>query len=152
MSTAPSSTVDLSYRTAASSWNKLFDRYYRKVELYSMRWGAIDLGKMIVSAAQFAGPLGPIRLSKFFFSLGTTDFDQLLATAVLRDDKKMSLVTAGSLRPTLNIYGCSGILLASIPVIDRFPTDGAASPDVQVIFFSGSPAVSSRWAGVTTKP
>eukprot|EP00291_Cryptomonas_curvata_P029101 CAMPEP_0172210498 /NCGR_PEP_ID=MMETSP1050-20130122/35788_1 /TAXON_ID=233186 /ORGANISM="Cryptomonas curvata, Strain CCAP979/52" /LENGTH=250 /DNA_ID=CAMNT_0012890661 /DNA_START=3 /DNA_END=751 /DNA_ORIENTATION=+ len=92
MSIAPSSSVDLSYRTAASSWNKLFDRYYRKVELYSMRWGAIDLGKMIVSAAQFAGPI-----------------------AVLRDDKKMSLVTAGSLRPALNIYGCSGILLASVP-------------------------------------
>ena len=111
------SCVDWSYRAGASSWNKLFDRYYRKTELYSMRWGSVDLSKMIVAAAQYAGPLGSYL--RRFPCIKISDLS-CRAAAVIRDEKKMSLVTAGSLRPTLNIYGCSGILLASIPVIISF--------------------------------
>ena len=56
---AVSNLVDWSQRGGASTWNKLFDRYYRKVEIYSLQWGPdIDLSKMIVAAAQYAGPIG----------------------------------------------------------------------------------------------
>ena len=82
-----------------------------------MRWGSVDLSKMIVAAAQYAGPLGSYL--RRFPCIKISDLS-CRAAAVIRDEKKMSLVTAGSLRPTLNIYGCSGILLASIPVIISF--------------------------------
>ena len=58
MSEPVAECADWSLRGGASSWNKLFDRYYRKFELFPMQWGSLDLSNMIVSAAQYAGPLG----------------------------------------------------------------------------------------------
>uniref|UniRef100_A0A7S4PFI6 Vacuolar protein sorting-associated protein 16 homolog n=1 Tax=Guillardia theta TaxID=55529 RepID=A0A7S4PFI6_GUITH len=84
--------MDWAHLAGAGGWNKLFDRYYRKQEIYEMSWSDVDLSKMIVAGSPFAGPF-----------------------AMLRDDKKISLISAGSLRPTLNIYSSSGSLLASIP-------------------------------------
>ena len=58
MSTISQSFSDWSQKGGASSWNKLFDRYYRKLELYSMQWEEQDLGKIVIAASPFAGPIG----------------------------------------------------------------------------------------------
>eukprot|EP00282_Hemiselmis_andersenii_P020190 CAMPEP_0172028836 /NCGR_PEP_ID=MMETSP1041-20130122/17795_1 /TAXON_ID=464988 /ORGANISM="Hemiselmis andersenii, Strain CCMP439" /LENGTH=111 /DNA_ID=CAMNT_0012684929 /DNA_START=136 /DNA_END=471 /DNA_ORIENTATION=+ len=58
----PAPTADWSLTAGSSTWNKLFDRYYRKKELYAMEWGDdIDLSKMLVSGSRFAGPIAMIR-------------------------------------------------------------------------------------------
>jgi hypothetical protein len=84
--------MDWAEITGASSWNKLYDRYYRKQEMYKLQWGELDLAKMKVSGAPFSGPL-----------------------ALLRDTSKISMVSASSLRNNLNIYTSAGGLLSSIP-------------------------------------
>ena len=84
--------MDWAEMTGASSWNKLYDRYYRKVEMYKMEWDEVDLAKMKVSGAPFSGPL-----------------------AMLRDASKISMVSASTVRNTLNIYSSAGGLLAAIP-------------------------------------
>ena len=36
--------MDWAEATGANSWNKLYDRYYRKQEIYNMQWGEdVDL-------------------------------------------------------------------------------------------------------------
>ena len=71
--------------TGASSWNKLYDRYYRKLEMYKMQWEEVDLAKMKVCGAPFSGPV-----------------------ALLRDSSKISMVSASTVRNTLNIYSSAG--------------------------------------------
>jgi hypothetical protein len=85
--------MDWAEATGANSWNKLYDRYYRKQEIYNMQWGEdVDLSKMKVSGAPFSGPL-----------------------ALLRDTSKISIVSASTVRNSLNIYSSAGGLLAEIP-------------------------------------
>ena len=58
-----------------------------------MQWGEdVDLSKMKVSGAPFSGPL-----------------------ALLRDTSKISIVSASTVRNSLNIYSSAGGLLAEIP-------------------------------------
>lgn len=86
--------MDWAEITGASSWNKLYDRYYRKQEMYQMQWtdSDVDLSKMKVSGAAFSGPL-----------------------ALIRDSSKISMVSASTVRNSLNIYSSAGGLLAAIP-------------------------------------
>ena len=85
--------MDWAEATGAHSWSKLYDRYYRKQQMYRLAWGdEIDLAKMKVAGAPFAGPV-----------------------ALLRDSSKISMVTASTLRNSLNIYSAAGVLLAEIP-------------------------------------
>lgn len=51
-------SLDWTDAAGASTWNKLFDRYYRRSEIYSMQWENVDLAKMIVAGSKFSGPLG----------------------------------------------------------------------------------------------
>ena len=68
--------MDWAEATGAHSWSKLYDRYYRKQQMYRLAWGdEIDLAKMKVAGAPFAGPV-----------------------ALLRDSSKISMVTASTLR------------------------------------------------------
>lgn len=39
-------------------WKKLQDRFYRKVELYKMRWGDVSMLRSTVVAASCGGALG----------------------------------------------------------------------------------------------
>mmetsp|Transcript_38830 Transcript_38830/g.91850 ORF Transcript_38830/g.91850 Transcript_38830/m.91850 type:complete len:845 (+) Transcript_38830:58-2592(+) len=84
--------IDWSGLAGSSGWNKLFDRYYRKREIYEMAWGEVDLSKMVVAGSGFSGPI-----------------------ALLHDQQKVTQVTSGSMRPTLNFYTASGNSLASVP-------------------------------------
>jgi len=83
--------IDWSALAGSSSWNKLFDRYYRKREIYEMAWERVDLSKMVVASSRFSGPI-----------------------AMMHDTQRVSQITTGSLRPTLDIYTASGNLLASV--------------------------------------
>lgn len=84
--------LDWSDAAGASTWNKLFDRYYRRSEIYTMQWENVDLAKMVVAGSNFSGPI-----------------------ALVRDDRKITVIGKGDLRPTLNIYTSAGAQLASIP-------------------------------------
>jgi hypothetical protein len=86
--------MDFAEITGASSWNRLYDRHYRKQEVYEMQWAAhdVDLSKMKVSGAPFSGPL-----------------------ALIRDSSKISMVSASTVRNNLNIFSSAGGLLATIP-------------------------------------
>ena len=50
--------------TNFGSWDKLGSRYYRKFEVYCMKWGSsIDISSSTVVAAPHGGPLGLFLLS-----------------------------------------------------------------------------------------
>ncbi|RKO86786.1 hypothetical protein BDK51DRAFT_29471, partial [Blyttiomyces helicus] len=41
-----------------SGWTMLHDRFYRKLEFYTLVWNEIDLAKFIVAVAPYGGPIG----------------------------------------------------------------------------------------------
>eukprot|EP00899_Mesostigma_viride_P000918 jgi/Mesvir1/10827/Mv07754-RA.2 len=93
----------------AAEWSELYNRFYRKVELYLMSWKGIDLSMHKIACAPFGGPI-----------------------AMIRDDKKLVLLgTVGVTHPALCIYGSSGKLLASVPWLrGRLVTLGWVNGDV----------------------
>ncbi|CAN6453034.1 unnamed protein product [Victoria cruziana] len=76
--------------SVAAEWQLLYNRYYRKPELYSMCWQKMDLGRHRVACARFGGPI-----------------------AAIRDDSKIVQLFAESARRKLLIFNSAGILLAS---------------------------------------
>lgn len=81
----------------AAEWQLLYNRYYRKPEIYSLQWGrmTIDLRRHRVACAPFGGPI-----------------------AAIRDDSKIVQLYAESARRKLQIFTSSGVLLSSV-VWDR---------------------------------
>lgn len=75
--------------SVAAEWQLLHNRYYRKPELYPMRWKHIDLGRNKVACAPFGGPI-----------------------AIIRDDSKIVQLYAESALRKLRIFNCAGIQLA----------------------------------------
>ncbi|KAK2984932.1 hypothetical protein RJ640_017740 [Escallonia rubra] len=47
--------------SVAAEWQQLYDRYYRKPELYQLRWNHVDLSRNKVACAPFGGPIAAIR-------------------------------------------------------------------------------------------
>lgn len=39
-------------------WKKLYDKFYRKREIYTLEWQNVDLAKFKVVGAPFGGPVG----------------------------------------------------------------------------------------------
>ncbi|PKA47623.1 hypothetical protein AXF42_Ash014819 [Apostasia shenzhenica] len=76
--------------SVAAEWQLLYNRYYRKPEIYSMQWGRMDLTRHRVACAPFGGPI-----------------------AVIRDDSKIVQLYAESARRKLHIFNSAGVLLAS---------------------------------------
>ncbi|KAH7651892.1 Vacuolar protein sorting-associated protein 16 [Dioscorea alata] len=76
--------------SVAAEWELLYNRYYRKPEIYSMRWGRMDLSRHRVACAPFGGPV-----------------------AAIRDDSKIVQLLAESARRKLLIFSSSGQPLAS---------------------------------------
>ncbi|XP_008811095.2 protein VACUOLELESS1 [Phoenix dactylifera] len=74
----------------AAEWQLLHDRYYRKLEIYSMQWGRMDLARHRVACAPFGGPI-----------------------AAIRDDSKIVQLYAESARRKLHIFNSAGVHLAS---------------------------------------
>ncbi|CAM0139156.1 Vacuolar protein sorting-associated protein 16 [Umbelopsis sp. WA50703] len=75
-----------------SGWIQLQDRFYRKVEVYSLLWKQIELSKFIIAGAQYGGPI-----------------------AMIRDDKKVLLLqNQQPIKPIIYIYTSAGKLLQQI--------------------------------------
>lgn len=75
--------------SVAAEWQLLYDRYYRKPEIYQMRWKHVDLSRNKVACASFGGPI-----------------------AVIRDDSKIVQLYAESALRKLRIFNSAGILLS----------------------------------------
>ncbi|KAJ6953935.1 protein VACUOLELESS1-like [Populus alba x Populus x berolinensis] len=75
--------------SVAAEWQLLEDRYYRKPELYPMRWKHIDLSRNKVACAPFGGPI-----------------------ALIRDDSKIVQLYAESALRKLRIFNSAGVLLS----------------------------------------
>eukprot|EP00258_Populus_trichocarpa_P004599 XP_002306748.2 protein VACUOLELESS1 [Populus trichocarpa] len=75
--------------SVAAEWQLLINRYYRKPELYPMRWKHIDLSRNKVACAPFGGPI-----------------------AIIRDDSKIVQLYAESALRKLRIFNSAGILLS----------------------------------------
>lgn len=76
--------------SVAAEWEALYNRYYRKQEIYCMTWQKMDLTRHKVACARFGGPI-----------------------AVIRDDSKIVQLYAESARRKLQIFNSAGVLLAS---------------------------------------
>jgi hypothetical protein len=75
--------------SVAAEWQLLYDRYYRKPEIYQMKWKHVDLSRNKVACASFGGPI-----------------------AVIRDDSKIVQLYAESALRKLRIFNSAGILLS----------------------------------------
>ncbi|XP_075506458.1 protein VACUOLELESS1 [Primulina tabacum] len=73
----------------AAEWQVLYNRYYRKPELYQMQWRHVDLTRNKIACAPFGGPI-----------------------AAIRDDTKIVQLYAESALRKLRIYTSSGILIS----------------------------------------
>ncbi|KZV16281.1 vacuolar protein sorting-associated protein 16 [Dorcoceras hygrometricum] len=73
----------------AAEWQLLYNRYYRKPELYQMQWKNVDLTRNKIACAPFGGPI-----------------------AAIRDDTKIVQLYAESAQRKLRIYTSSGILIS----------------------------------------
>eukprot|EP00898_Chlorokybus_atmophyticus_P007460 jgi/Chlat1/7715/Chrsp66S07190 len=74
----------------AAEWEELYNRFYRKQEVYEMAWPDVDLSLHIVACARAGGPI-----------------------AIIRDDSKLVLLGAGSIRPEVRVFTASGKQLCS---------------------------------------
>ncbi|KAK4369093.1 hypothetical protein RND71_012885 [Anisodus tanguticus] len=72
--------------TVAAEWQLLYNRYYRKPELYQMQWKHVDLTRNKVACAPFGGPI-----------------------AVIRDDAKIVQLYAESALRKLRIFNSAGL-------------------------------------------
>ncbi|GMN54967.1 hypothetical protein TIFTF001_024090 [Ficus carica] len=75
--------------SVAAEWQLLYNRYYRKPELYRMGWRYVDLSRNRVACAPFGGPI-----------------------AVIRDDSKIVQLHSESALRKLRIFNSAGVLLS----------------------------------------
>ncbi|XP_042479064.1 protein VACUOLELESS1 [Macadamia integrifolia] len=75
--------------SVAAEWQLLYNRYYRKPEIYTMQWKHMDLNRNKVACAPFGGPI-----------------------AVIRDDSKIVQLYAESALRKLRIFNCAGVQLS----------------------------------------
>ncbi|KAF3445002.1 hypothetical protein FNV43_RR14695 [Rhamnella rubrinervis] len=75
--------------SVAAEWQLLYNRYYRKPELYRMTWKHIDLSRNKVACAPYGGPI-----------------------AIIRDDSKIVQLHSESALRKLRIFNCAGVPLS----------------------------------------
>ncbi|KAF4373221.1 hypothetical protein F8388_010477 [Cannabis sativa] len=75
--------------SVAAEWQLLYNRYYRKPELYRMAWKHMDLTRNKVACAPFGGPI-----------------------AVIRDDSKIVQLHSESALRKLRIFNSAGVQLS----------------------------------------
>ncbi|XP_052210322.1 protein VACUOLELESS1 [Diospyros lotus] len=75
--------------SVAAEWQLLYNRYYRKPEIYSMQWKHVDLSRNKVACAPFGGPI-----------------------AAIRDDSKIVQLYAESALRKLRIFNSAGVQIA----------------------------------------
>ncbi|KAI9347012.1 Vps16, N-terminal region-domain-containing protein [Obelidium mucronatum] len=77
---------------ATLDWSLLHNRFYRKIELYSLLWRDVDLAKHLVAAAPLGGPVALIR----------------------NDSRSLALNAVVGAKQNLFIYTCAGKLINQI--------------------------------------
>lgn len=77
--------------SVAAEWQILYDRFYRKPEVYQMQWKHVDLSRNKVACAPFGGPI-----------------------AVIRDDSKIVQLYAESALRKLRVFNSAGLQLSEI--------------------------------------
>ncbi|THG13023.1 hypothetical protein TEA_005135 [Camellia sinensis var. sinensis] len=75
--------------SVAAEWQLLYNRYYRKPEIYPMQWKHVDLSRNKVACASFGGPI-----------------------AVIRDDSKIVQLYAESALRKLRIFNSAGVQIS----------------------------------------
>ncbi|CAN8284876.1 unnamed protein product [Cochlearia groenlandica] len=75
--------------SVAAEWQLLYNRYYRKPEIYQMRWKHVDLSRNKVACGSYGGPI-----------------------AVIRDDSKIVQLYAESALRKLRIFNSAGLLIS----------------------------------------
>ncbi|CAH9107500.1 unnamed protein product [Cuscuta europaea] len=75
--------------SVAAEWQLLYNRYYRKPEIYQMQWKNVDLTRNKVACSPFGGPI-----------------------AVIRDDAKIVQLYAESALRKLRIFNSAGVLIS----------------------------------------
>ncbi|XP_057461359.1 protein VACUOLELESS1 [Actinidia eriantha] len=75
--------------SVAAEWQLLYNRYYRKPEIYSMAWKNVDLSRNKVACASMGGPI-----------------------AVIRDDSKIVQLYAESALRKLRIFNSAGVQIS----------------------------------------
>ncbi|GAA0157485.1 membrane traffic protein [Lithospermum erythrorhizon] len=73
----------------AAEWQMLYNRYYRKAEVYVMHWKQIELSRNKVACGPLGGPI-----------------------AMIRDDTKIVQLYSESAVRKLRVYSCSGQLIS----------------------------------------
>jgi len=79
---------------STADWHPLFDRFYRKCELYDMQWTGVNINTSKVAGAPFGGPIAIVRDQHAAGSSSAADVD-----------------SAG--RPRIRLFTSAGMLLAS---------------------------------------
>ncbi|KAK9907253.1 hypothetical protein WJX75_000093 [Coccomyxa subellipsoidea] len=74
----------------AGEWEACGDRFYEKHELYTMAWSDVKLDQMRVACARYGGPI-----------------------AMVRDDRKLVVVSGGITKPVVRIFTAAGETLAA---------------------------------------
>ncbi|OAY57326.1 protein VACUOLELESS1 isoform X1 [Manihot esculenta] len=75
--------------SVAAEWQLLSNRFYRKLEIYQMRWKHVDLSRNKVACAPFGGPI-----------------------AIIRDDSKIVQLYSESALRKLRIFNSAGVLIS----------------------------------------
>ncbi|GAB4837663.1 vacuolar protein sorting-associated protein 16 [Ancistrocladus abbreviatus] len=75
--------------SVAAEWQLLYNRYYRKPEIYSMKWKNVDLSRNKLACSPFGGPIG-----------------------IIRDDSKIVQLYAESALRKLRIFNSAGVQIA----------------------------------------
>ncbi|ORY47768.1 hypothetical protein BCR33DRAFT_677973 [Rhizoclosmatium globosum] len=75
---------------ATSDWTLLHNRFYRKVEVYSLLWRDIELSKHLVAAAPLGGPVALVRA----------------------DPRALSVQAAVAAKPILRVFSAAGKLVS----------------------------------------
>ncbi|KAL8172309.1 hypothetical protein V2J09_024113 [Rumex salicifolius] len=75
--------------SVAAEWQLLYNRYYRKPEIYSLNWRHVDLSRNKVACAPFGGPV-----------------------AIIRDDSKIVQLYAESALRKLRIFNSAGVQIS----------------------------------------
>ncbi|KAK9786074.1 hypothetical protein WJX73_008313 [Symbiochloris irregularis] len=81
----------MSWQSPVGDWDACGDRFYEKTELYQLGWEVSDFDNQRVCCAREGGPI-----------------------AVVRDERRIVLVTGGNTRPVLKIFTSAGGVMGAL--------------------------------------
>ena len=98
-----------------ANWEKVGDKFYRKVQLYTAVFDAdLELDKYNVVGAPYSGAVGGYAAMSYLARCNSTD---QLPTAIFRDEEKLHAYRGpGASKSSIDIYSCAGKLIRTINV------------------------------------